>query len=36
MVKLGANNLMNQYYTNGLGNANVGGLYYLSVAYNLQ
>jgi len=36
MVKLGANNLLNQYYTNGFGNANVGGLYYLSVAYNLQ
>jgi outer membrane receptor protein involved in Fe transport len=36
MLKLGANNLLNQYYTNGFGNANSGGLYYFSIAYNLQ
>jgi hypothetical protein len=35
LVKLGANNLLNQYYRNGFGNATVGGLYYLSIGYNL-
>ncbi|GAC1592807.1 MAG: TonB-dependent receptor [Ginsengibacter sp.] len=35
LVKLGAANLLNQYYVNGFGNATVGGLYYLSVGYNL-
>ena len=35
LVKLGASNLLNQYYINGFGNAQVGGLYYLSVGYNI-
>lgn len=35
LVKLGASNLLNQYYVNGFGNALIGGLYYLSVGYNL-
>ena len=35
ILKLGANNLLNQYYVNGIGNARVGGLYYLSIGYNL-
>ncbi|MEO8764379.1 MAG: TonB-dependent receptor, partial [Ginsengibacter sp.] len=29
ILKLGANNLLNQYYYNGVGNSQVGGLYYL-------
>ena len=35
IVKLGANNLLNQYYVNAIGNARVGGLYYVSFGYNL-
>ncbi|MES2890709.1 MAG: TonB-dependent receptor [Bacteroidota bacterium] len=35
MLKLGANNLLNQYYTNGAGNSIIGGLYYVSFAYNV-
>ncbi len=35
MLKLGANNLLNQYYTNSAGNSIVGGLYYVSFAYNV-
>lgn len=35
MVKLGANNLLNQYYYNAVGNAQVGGLYYLGFGYNI-
>jgi outer membrane receptor protein involved in Fe transport len=34
-IKIGAANLLNQYYRNGFGNANVGGLYYVSYGYNL-
>ncbi len=34
-IKLGAANLLNQYYRNGFGNANVGGLYYVTYGYNL-
>ncbi|TXH55479.1 MAG: TonB-dependent receptor, partial [Bacteroidia bacterium] len=34
-VKLGANNLLNQYYTNAIGNPSIGGLYYLAFTYNL-
>jgi outer membrane receptor protein involved in Fe transport len=32
--KLGANNLLNQYYRTGFGNPMVGGLYYVGYAYN--
>ncbi len=35
ILKLGANNLLNQYYVNAVGNAQVGGLYYVSYAYNV-
>ena len=35
IIKLGANNLLNQYYTNAAGNSIVGGLYYISFAYNV-
>ncbi|MES2775910.1 MAG: TonB-dependent receptor [Bacteroidota bacterium] len=35
MVKLGATNLLNQYYRTGLGNSSIGGLYYVSFGYNI-
>lgn len=35
LLKLGATNLLNQYYRDGFGNATIGGLYYVSVGYNL-
>jgi len=35
MIKLGSTNLTNHYYTNGFGNPNIGGLYYISVGYNV-
>jgi hypothetical protein len=35
ILKLGANNLLNQYYTNSAGNSIIGGLYYVSFAYNV-
>lgn len=35
MLKLGGTNILNQYYINGIGNAKVGGLYYVSIGYNL-
>lgn len=35
IIKIGANNLLNQYYYNAIGNAQVGGLYYMSFGYNL-
>jgi len=35
IIKLGANNLFNDYYVNAVGNAQVGGLYYISFGYNL-
>jgi outer membrane receptor protein involved in Fe transport len=35
MLKLGASNLLNDYYTSAFGNPNVGGLYYISFAYNV-
>ncbi len=35
LIKIGANNLLNEYYTNGLGNSVVGGLYYVSLGYNV-
>ncbi len=33
--KLGANNLLNQYYRNAAGNPSIGGLYYVSFGYNV-
>lgn len=35
LLKLGATNLLNQYYRTALGNPSVGGLYYLSFAYGV-
>ena len=35
VIKLGANNLLNQYYRNAAGNPSIGGLYYISYGYNL-
>ena len=35
IFKLGANNLLNQYYYNAIGNSYVGGLYYVSFGYNI-
>ncbi len=35
VLKVGANNLLNQYYYNGIGNSNIGGLYYVSFGYNI-
>ncbi len=35
MFKIGANNLLNQYYVQGPGNPAIGGLYYVSFAYNV-
>lgn len=35
ILKIGANNLLNQYYYNGVGNSFIGGLYYVSFAYNV-
>jgi outer membrane receptor protein involved in Fe transport len=35
MIKLGANNLLNKYYRNGFGNPSIGGIYYVSFAYNV-
>lgn len=35
MFKLGASNLLNQYYYNAIGNSQIGGLYYISYGYNV-
>ncbi len=35
LLKVGANNLLNQYYRNATGNSVVGGLYYVSIGFNL-
>ncbi|QNA46641.1 TonB-dependent receptor [Lacibacter sediminis] len=35
LFKLGANNLLNQYYYHAPGNPSVGGLYYVSYSYNI-
>lgn len=35
MVKVGANNLLNQYYRTAVGNPSIGGLYYVSFAYHV-
>lgn len=35
VFKIGANNLLNQYYVQGPGNPAIGGLYYVSFAYNV-
>ena len=35
MIKLGGSNMLNHYYKTGYGNPATGGVYYLSVAYNI-
>jgi outer membrane receptor protein involved in Fe transport len=35
IFKVGATNLLNQYYIQGLGNPSIGGLYYVSFTYNV-
>lgn len=35
VIKLGATNLLNQYYYNAIGNSQIGGLYYISFGYNI-
>jgi outer membrane receptor protein involved in Fe transport len=35
LFKIGANNLLNQYYRTAIGNPSIGGLYYVSFAYNV-
>ena len=35
IIRLGANNLFNQYYITGLANPSIGGLYYVSFGYNI-
>lgn len=35
LLKIGATNLLNQYYRNGFGNPAIGGLYYVSIGYNV-
>jgi outer membrane receptor for ferrienterochelin and colicin len=34
-IKLGATNLTNQYYSTGIANPMIGGMYYISLGYNL-
>ena len=35
MIKLGGTNVFNHYYQNAYGNPKIGGLYYVSLAYNI-
>ncbi len=35
LLKVGATNLLNQYYRNGFGNSTIGGIYYVSIGYNI-
>ena len=35
VIKIGANNLLNQYYITALANPSIGGLYYVSIGYNI-
>jgi hypothetical protein len=35
MVKVGGTNIMNHYYRTAFGNPAIGGLYYVSFAYNI-
>ena len=35
IVKVGGTNLLNKYYRTGWGNPSIGGLYYVSFAYNV-
>jgi outer membrane receptor protein involved in Fe transport len=35
MIKIGATNLLNKYYVDAIGNSQIGGLYYVSLGYNV-
>jgi hypothetical protein len=35
LIKVGATNLLNDYYTSAFGNPSVGGLYYVAFAFNV-
>jgi outer membrane receptor protein involved in Fe transport len=35
MIKIGATNLLNKYYVDAIGNSQIGGLYYVSLGYNI-
>jgi len=35
VVRFGANNILNQYYTNAIANPSMGGLYYVAFGYNI-
>jgi outer membrane receptor protein involved in Fe transport len=35
MIKIGATNLTNKYYADAIGNSQIGGLYYVSLGYNV-
>ena len=35
MIKFGGTNILNHYYQNAYGNPKIGGLYYVSLAYNI-
>ncbi len=35
LIRIGANNLLNQYYTNAIANPSMGGLYYVAFGYNI-
>ena len=35
LIKVGGTNILNQYYITGMGNPAIGGLYYVSVGYNV-
>ncbi len=35
VIKIGANNLLNEYYRTAAGNPSIGGLYYVSYGYNI-
>jgi outer membrane receptor protein involved in Fe transport len=35
LIKIGASNLFNKYYNDAIGDARIGGLYYISFGYNI-
>ena len=35
LIKIGASNLFNKYYNDAIGDARIGGLYYISLGYNI-
>ena len=35
LIKIGASNVFNKYYNDAIGDARIGGLYYISFGYNI-